>query len=399
VDVRFLGQPFPETEQLGTVIGDALQLGDREAAWVVTAWGKRSGLSRLADVLKQFRHRGGRAEAIVGVDEGGATKEGLELALELFDRAYVFHDPGARTFHPKLYVVEGPSTATVAVGSGNTTKGGLYTNYEASAVLELDLNEEADRNFLAEARAYHDRLTALTDFCKPLSSQLIEELLNDPNVVVVSESRANRERGRRRARQGSGVFGSTPITGLREAPPPATEPVPGEDEDDDAVVTPPDEPEASELPEVPETIEAETFGIRGFFKALSKNDTSLRGSPGQIIVPIGFKAFFGDLNLVKDETATGGPREEDRWFPATFRDGGFEKRVENARVVFYVPAQAHRRKNNEVRFTFRDREILNRLSEDDVLVFGRENGEVVVTRQEPDWRPSGVPERTRYGVT
>ncbi len=125
----FLGQPFDSADQIGGILAAALGEDERTAMWAAAAWGKQSGLSRIAGVLTRFRERGGDAEVILGVDEGGASKEGLDLALQLFDRAYVFHDPGARTFHPKFYVVEGSVAVTAIVGSGNLTRGGLYTNY------------------------------------------------------------------------------------------------------------------------------------------------------------------------------------------------------------------------------------------------------------------------------
>src|SRR4051794_39861743 len=128
---RFIGQPFPSSRQVGAVVGDALCDGDFDRAWFAVAWGKRSGLSRLTSAIGEFKRGGGRAEAVLGVDEGGATKEGLQLALELFDSAYVFHDPGPRTFHPKIYVVRGDARAVAVVGSGNLTCGGLFTNFEA----------------------------------------------------------------------------------------------------------------------------------------------------------------------------------------------------------------------------------------------------------------------------
>ena len=176
VRVDFLGQPFHDADQIGTVITAALEAGGRESMWVATAWGKRSGLSRIANSLSMFREGGGRTEIVLGVDEGGATKEGLELALALYDKAYVFHDPGSRTFHPKIYVVEGVSAATAVVGSSNTTKGGLYTNYEAAVSIDLDLGREDDVAFLSSVRAYYDRLKALSDFCKQLSEAWIEKV-------------------------------------------------------------------------------------------------------------------------------------------------------------------------------------------------------------------------------
>ena len=130
---RFVGQPFPDDEQLGTILSDALLAGAYDHAWIATAWTKQSGLSRIAKDIERFRAGGGFIEGIVGVDEGGATTEGLRLAIQLFDKAYVFHDPGTRTFHPKIYAVQNDTHAVVVVGSGNLTRGGLYTNYEGSS--------------------------------------------------------------------------------------------------------------------------------------------------------------------------------------------------------------------------------------------------------------------------
>jgi hypothetical protein len=89
--------------------------------WVATAWAKRCGLSRVANSIQALRHRGGTAEAIIGIDEGGASLEGQQLAADLVEPVHVFHDPGPRTFHPKFYVAESAAEATVIVGSGQTT--------------------------------------------------------------------------------------------------------------------------------------------------------------------------------------------------------------------------------------------------------------------------------------
>jgi hypothetical protein len=234
---RFIGQPFDDAEQLGTVIVDALRDEAHDRAWVATAWAKQSGLSRLAADIEAFRARGGHIEAVVGVDEGGATVEGLRLAASLFDAAYVFHDPGARTFHPKIYAVQGDASAVAIVGSGNVTRGGLYTNYEGAVVADLDLADPAARAYLDSVRAYYDRLVALNDVCKPLTEQLIEQLVDDPGVIVVSERRANQQRRDARGRGASGIFGGSAVPGLAGAPSPSIEPLPADQHDqDDAVV-------------------------------------------------------------------------------------------------------------------------------------------------------------------
>ena len=233
---RFIGQPFKDAEQIGAIIAAALQDKVHDRAWIATAWGKQSGLSRLAAEIQAFRDRGGYIEAIVGVDEGGATVEGLKLVEQLFDKAYVFHDPGARTFHPKIYTVQSGASALAIVGSGNLTRGGLYTNYEGSVAADLDLTDPTEAAYLDSVRAYYDRIAALSDVCKPLDEQTIQDLINDPTVIVISEKRANKQRQARRGRGTSGTFGGKAVPGLAGAPPPSIEPLPAEEDDDDAVV-------------------------------------------------------------------------------------------------------------------------------------------------------------------
>jgi len=155
---------------------------------------------------------------LVGVDEGGATVEGLEIAIDLFDTAHVFHDPGGRTFHPKIYVVEGAVRATAIVGSGNLTRGGLFTNYEGAVVADLDLGVDDDARYLSEIRAYYDRLMAVDGACKLLTVGLIDDLKEDPKIVVTSEAKQNRG-GRGRASGKSKLFGEAAVKGLLGAPP------------------------------------------------------------------------------------------------------------------------------------------------------------------------------------
>jgi hypothetical protein len=120
-------------------------------------------------------------------------------------------------------------------------------------------------------------------------------------------------------------------------------------------------------------------GASGFFKRLSNNDVSLTSSPGQMIIPIQFLDFFPDLTVQKDESPTGGPRQLAAEFQVTFVDGAFSKTV-LARVIYYEPAITHPRPNAEIRFTFRDREVLGRLSADDVLRFESDGERYQVTR-------------------
>ena len=229
---RFLAQPFDDGEQTGEALAKALQEPGRQLFWSAVAWAKRSGLARIQADLVAFRAAGGHAAIVLGVDEGGATIEGLELAIKLFDEPYVFHDPGARTFHPKLYVVEGPSTATMIVGSGNATRGGLFTNFEASVVLDLDLSAQADSEMLVEVRKYFDRLLAETTYCRPLDRDLVDTLTADASIRVASEKLANAVRRSVGEKAATGTFGRKAMVGLKGAPA-ATEDLDDELDDDD----------------------------------------------------------------------------------------------------------------------------------------------------------------------
>jgi hypothetical protein len=368
MNLRFLGQPFSAQDQIGRALTTALEGSDRTAFWGTSAWVKHSGLSRIVLPIQALRGRGGTADLILGLDAHIATREGLELALVAFDHVYVLHDPGRkrfrgrRTFHPKFYVVEGTAAATIILGSGNLTKGGLYTNFEAAVRVELDLTVNADRRFLGSVRAYYQRLRALPDACQLLDGPLLEKLLRDPDIGIVSEAVANQVRTGTTAAMSS-LFG-TPLAGLASAPTPQVASVEDDEADDDAVV--PHESPIVPVPGVP------AGSGQSFWKQLSRFDASTTSAPGQIIIPREFWRFFD----VQDDVG-----DLDQRFPARYMDGGFVRDLGDARIKTYPPKPSHPRPNNELRFMFRDRQVSDRLSENDVLVFGRESDLVTVRRR------------------
>ena len=140
------------------------------------AYVKASGVLRLAPALESFMRRGGQVEIVAGVDEGITTRQGLELLNRYSTTAYVFMNPAA-TFHPKVYLFEIPHTrATAFVGSNNLTAGGLYTNYEMSLGVDLDLRTGDDRE------AYEHILTffsGATDLRSGNSRRLTADVISD----------------------------------------------------------------------------------------------------------------------------------------------------------------------------------------------------------------------------
>ena len=187
------------------------------------AWAKRSGLRLLSDPLNAFTARGGRVRIIVGISAGGATRQGLELVMNLATEAYVFHDPSNRIFHTKCYVVRGEDSAVVVIGSNNLTRGGLVENYETAVCFELDTSSAADSKFLDDVDVEIERLLSMVDNCIPLTEATIEKLMADPAFRIGDEDvpRANSQRDSEHDTFtldpiGTGIF--APLSGLKRAP-------------------------------------------------------------------------------------------------------------------------------------------------------------------------------------
>ena len=174
--VRMVFQPFNDCSSLYEVLAQALDDERLTELSIVVAWAKESGLKHIRTNLQEFRERGGKARILLGIDEGGATLEGLHNAIDDFkDGAWVLNNKKSGTFHPKLYIISGKTASVVIVGSSNLTQGGFFGNYEAGVCLELDLNDDADVKIHKAVTHYIERLrddrTTL-----PLTKKLIQQL-------------------------------------------------------------------------------------------------------------------------------------------------------------------------------------------------------------------------------
>jgi HKD family nuclease len=174
MQIAFLGQPFDDRNRLGILLRDAL--AQAESFWVLAAWAQVSGLRFLGSPLRGLRSRGGRSELIVGIDGGIATREGLDLANELFDTVDVFHDIEARTYHPKIFCVECEDKSVVIVGSSNLTEGGLFRNYEGNISLTLNHGNPQEARLLEDVRAFRDQFRSPDMPSRRLDSSLLQEL-------------------------------------------------------------------------------------------------------------------------------------------------------------------------------------------------------------------------------
>ncbi|MGH3252931.1 MAG: hypothetical protein ACRDOI_42885 [Trebonia sp.] len=191
--VRMLFQPFKDDLCLYEVLQLALADDRFMNLTIVVAWAKESGLRRIRPLLSAFRDRGGAARIILGIDEGGASIEGLQSALSDFDQATILRDTSG-TFHPKLYVVSGETAAVIVVGSGNMTRGGLFGNYEAGVCLDLDLTQDDDFQVHEEVARYTQRL--LEDSTSlPLTKDLVQQLWADTRYDIGTEASPKHKAG------------------------------------------------------------------------------------------------------------------------------------------------------------------------------------------------------------
>ncbi len=180
-------QPFEGDLSLYTVLKLALTDERFDEFTAVVAWAKRSGLSRIRPLIEGFQARGGTARILLGIDEGGASIEGLYAAINDFDEKLVLNDSKSGTFHPKLYIFSGKDVSIIIVGSSNLTRGGLFANYEAGVSLELDLSQHSDAEAYETVTSYVKRLRE-DGTSKPLTKDLVQQLLADSKYDICSEA-------------------------------------------------------------------------------------------------------------------------------------------------------------------------------------------------------------------
>ncbi len=327
---RLLAQPFAG----GTNLIDFLTEVAAEKSYcrlrVVVAWAKRSGLKHAEPHLAAIRARGGSLELFVGISEGGATQQGLERSRELFDSVRVVCDVRGRTFHPKIYLADGCDRAIVLIGSNNLTAGGLRFNYEAGAVLELDLTKKRDLVFFESVEQLIDDLQNDTQICIELTDDSLAALLSDGRYRIQDED-SNRYlsgvgapedldtliNGVPTRADGQSI---PPLFGTSQTPKKPPVSLPGSKSTSPTVSSPP-KPTTSKATTSPPQPAATV--VRRWFKEMSNSDAQQRGNANTQLtgnlklakagLPINHKTyfrhdFFGSCNWAGTRQSTG-PKE------------------------------------------------------------------------------------------
>jgi HKD family nuclease len=141
-----------------------------------------SGVLTILKNLKIASKNYSQLRFFIGVDNMGTSKEALELLLKENIETYIFHDKRDYiTYHPKIYLFEGPVFTRVIIGSSNLTNSGIKTNIEAS--VQIDFRTKTDKQgekLLSEIKNnFSELLNLKSNQLSRLTAELIEKLVAD----------------------------------------------------------------------------------------------------------------------------------------------------------------------------------------------------------------------------
>ena len=183
--MEFINQPLRTSRSTLDVIQSELKKNSLNEVNIIVAWAKASGLKLIEADLIAARSRNVITKIIVGIDEGGATHEGLDLAISLFDECYIYSNPSRGTFHPKIYNFIG-SESSILIGSSNLTAGGLVGNYEANIL--IDSTDIAFSQLSSDIGIYYYDLISDSNCLYRINDKNKFLIYHDPRYSISSES-------------------------------------------------------------------------------------------------------------------------------------------------------------------------------------------------------------------
>ena len=212
--MELMNQPF--NGQLGNKLIELLDSQSYHTLNIVVAFAKSSGVLRIKDSLEKFRVRGGKVNVYVGVDLGVTSYEALTALLLCTDSLNVVHSEKGQTFHTKIYQFLGKEKGFIVVGSHNLTAGGLWTNFESSALIPVDRSNTNDIEILRAQDDYLRGLSSLKDSFMPIGvKDDIDKLLQNGYISnevrwQVGLSIADIKNGKRKRLFGNGAAATLP---------------------------------------------------------------------------------------------------------------------------------------------------------------------------------------------
>jgi HKD family nuclease len=181
---------------------------DYNVCRIIVAFARLSGVARLLPHIRTWKSKGNLIQAVVGIDQLGTSREALEVMLNEFESVFVARTTvESCTFHPKMYLFQGPTKAKAFIGSNNFTLGGMELNFECAVSLDFDLPAE---------QGYWNQFTESWDQLLPgqskttlkLDSALLGKLVS--NGLLLQETRIIRAARKPPSDTGTGTATAPP---------------------------------------------------------------------------------------------------------------------------------------------------------------------------------------------
>jgi len=191
--ISFLGQGIEPTSK--NAVGNLLVKYLKERKFIsftgVSAFASEVGIYGLSGHINSAKKYFKKLTIIVGIDQGGTSKEALEEILSLNIESYIFYQKENPIFHPKFYLFEGTNEVKIILGSSNLTGTGLFTNIESSLLVEFNQTDKDGLALLSELKTYYK---SLLNFSDPNIFKIDSKVINDFFLDGIVPDEATRKR-------------------------------------------------------------------------------------------------------------------------------------------------------------------------------------------------------------
>lgn len=161
----------------------------------ISAFASEAGVNGLSKHIAAAEKHLKIMTIVTGIDQKGTSKEALDALLNLNANTFIFYQPSITIFHPKIYLFEGKRKSELIIGSSNLTSQGLFTNVEASILVSINNNKEADRKIVEQLKDYFKGIFDFTDpNLQKLSKKIIADLVTAKVVPTEAERKATQDK-------------------------------------------------------------------------------------------------------------------------------------------------------------------------------------------------------------
>lgn len=176
--ISFLGQGIESTSKnaVGRLLVKYLNEKNFNSFTGFSAFASEAGIFGLSGHINSAKKYFKELTIIVGIDQGGTSKEALEEILSLNIQSYIFYQKESPIFHPKFYLFEGINDVKIILGSSNLTGSGLFTNIESSLLIEFSQTDKDGLALLSELKTYYK---SFLNFSDPNIFKIDNKLIND----------------------------------------------------------------------------------------------------------------------------------------------------------------------------------------------------------------------------